>query len=186
MGELASYRPAVGKGWQLSKQYWYYLENYSIWEALLDRIDQKILEHLQIDARTPLAQLSDLVGLTPSPCHRRIRRLEAKGVINGYTARIDQEEYGLSVNAFVSVRLRQSTELAMQKFERQIQELDDVVECFLVSGRQDYLLRVVSRTLKTYEHFIRHDLTSVDEIYSVESIFAFGQVKRQSKLPQLV
>lgn len=152
----------------------------------MDRIDQKILGLLQTHARMPLAELADAVGLTASPCHRRIRRLETAGVITGYSVRIDEELYGLMVNAFVSVKLRRSSEDSMKVFEYEIQALDEVIECYLVSGKQDYLLRVVSETLKSYEKFIRHRLTKVAEVDSVESIFAFGQVKRRSTLPSVM
>jgi Lrp/AsnC family leucine-responsive transcriptional regulator len=143
----------------------------------MDRIDQRILDVLQHAGRIPVIELASQVGLSATPCHRRLRQLESGGVITGYAARIDLERYGLSVNAFVNVKLRQSTDSAMRKFESKIQLLDEVIECYLVSGRQDYVLRVVSRSLKTYEQFIRHELTNIEEISSVESIFAFGQVK---------
>jgi Lrp/AsnC family transcriptional regulator, leucine-responsive regulatory protein len=81
--------------------------------------------------------------------------------------------------------LRQSNDEAMRKFEKKIQALDEVVECYLVSGSQDYLLRVVSTSLKTYEKFIRYELTNIKEVDTVESIFAFGQVKQLSKLPRI-
>lgn len=92
----------------------------------------------------------------------------------------------MMVNAFVSVKLRHSTDNAMKVFENEIQSLDEVIECCLVSGKQDYLLRVVSKTLKTYEEFIRHRLTKVAEVDSVESIFCFGQVKQKSRLPTVI
>lgn len=152
----------------------------------MDRIDQKILDLLQLSGRIPVIELADSVELSATPCHRRLRKLESSGVITGYAARIDLERYGLSVNAFVNVKLRQSTDNTMRRFEGKIQAMDEVIECFLVSGRQDYLLRVVSRSLKTYEQFIRHELTSIEEVSSVESMFAFGQVKKLSRLPRML
>jgi len=152
----------------------------------MDRIDQKILDALQVDGRVPVVELAESIGLSSTPCHRRIKKLEAGGIITGYTARIDLQRYGLTVNAFVSVKLRQSNDEVMRRFERQIQALDEVVECYLVSGRQDYVLRVVSESLKTYEQFIRYELTNIGEVSTVESIFAFGQVKQHSKLPAIV
>jgi len=152
----------------------------------MDRIDQKILDALQVDGRAPVVELAESIGLSSTPCHRRIKKLEAGGIISGYSARIDLQRYGLTVTAFVSVKLRQSNDEVMRRFERQIQALDEVVECYLVSGRQDYVLRVVSESLKTYEQFIRHELTNIKEVSTVESIFAFGQVKQHSKLPAIV
>lgn len=152
----------------------------------MDRIDQKILDVLQHSGRIPVIELADRVELSATPCHRRLRQLESSGIITGYAARIDLERYGLSVNAFVNVKLRQSTDNAMRKFEGKIQAIDEVVERYLVSGRQDYVLRVVSKSLKTYEQFIRHELTNIEEVSSVESMFAFGQVKKLSKLPKIL
>ena len=148
-------------------------------------MDQKILDALQVDGRVPVVELAESIGLSPTPCHRRIRMLESRGVISGYAAKIDLEHYGLTVNAFVNVKLRQSNDEVMRKFESKIQALDEVVECYLVSGSQDYVLRVVSKNLKTYERFIRYELTNIIEVDSVESIFAFGQVKQLSKLPKI-
>ncbi|MDZ7768658.1 MAG: Lrp/AsnC family transcriptional regulator [Woeseiaceae bacterium] len=108
----------------------------------MDRIDQKILDALQVDGRIPVVELAESIGLSPTPCHRRIKILESIGIISGYAAKIDLEHYGLTVNAFVSVRLRQSNDEAMRKFESKIQVMDEVLECYLVSGRQDYVLRV--------------------------------------------
>lgn len=152
----------------------------------MDRVDQKILDMLQLSGRIPVNELADSVELSATPCHRRLRKLESSGIITGYAARIDLERYGLSVNAFVNVKLRQSTDNSMRRFEGKIQAMDEVIECYLVSGRQDYLLRVVSRSLKTYEQFIRHELTSIEEVSSVESMFAFGQVKKLSRLPRML
>lgn len=151
----------------------------------MDRIDHKILTVLQREGRIPIIDLAESVGLSATPCRRRIANLEASGVITGYGARVDIERYGLMVNAFVSVRLQRSTDDAMRKFETAIQVLDEVAECCLVSGKQDYLLRVVSQNLKTYERFIRQHLTNIPEVSTVESIFCFGHVKQMSKLPGL-
>ncbi len=152
----------------------------------MDRIDQKILDALQLDGRIRVVDIAESVGLSPTPCLRRIKKLESSRIISGYAARIDLERYGLAVNTFVSVRLRHSRDDTMLKFERKVQALDEVIECYLVSGKQDYLLRVVSKSLKTYEQFIRHQLTKIAEVNSVESIFAFGQVKQLSVLPRIV
>ena len=152
----------------------------------MDRTDQRILDVLQVTGRIPVIELAAQVGLSATPCHRRLRQLESGGVITGYGVRIDLERYGLSVNAFVNVKLRQSTDDVNRKFESKIQAMDEVIECYLVSGKQDYVLRVVSKSLKTYEQFIRHELTNIEEVSSVESIFAFGQVKKLSRLPKMI
>lgn len=149
----------------------------------MDRIDQKILNELRRDGRISNADLAERVSLSPSPCARRVRNLEKAGIIEGYTANINLEKYGLPINAFVSVELNQPDEDTMKQFERGVQRFDEVMECYLVSGKQDYLLRVVSPSLSAYEQFIRKELTQIPEIRSIESIFAFGQVKKRSELP---
>jgi len=149
----------------------------------MDRIDYKILAELQADGRLSNQTLSERVGLSPSPCLRRVRALESQGIITGYTAVVDQESYGLPINAFVSVQLKQPNDAVMTAFEKGVQLLDEVLECYLITGTQDYLLRVVSDSLKSYETFIRTSLTKMPEIQSIESVFAFGQVKRRLVLP---
>jgi len=149
----------------------------------MDKIDYKILAELQADGRLSNQVLSERVGLSASPCLRRVRALEFSGIITGYTALVNQDKYGLPINAFVSVRLKQPNDADMKTFEKGIQMLDEILECYLITGTQDYLLRVVCKSLKSYETFIRTDLTKIPEIQSIESVFAFGQVKQKTVLP---
>ncbi|CZF82074.1 Leucine-responsive regulatory protein [Grimontia celer] len=152
-------------------------------EHNLDSIDKKILDELQKEGRLTNQELSDRVSLSPSPCLRRVRALEKKGIITGYHAHIDQEKCGLPINVFVLVKLEKPTEENMVKFESLIDQMDEVLECFLMTGTHDYLLHVVSESLKTYERFIRRELTRLPNIAAIESSFAFGQVKKRSRLP---
>ncbi|MGR5093892.1 Lrp/AsnC family transcriptional regulator [Vibrio maritimus] len=149
----------------------------------MDEIDKKILKELQSNARLSNQELADRIALSPSPCLRRVRALEKQGVIRGYHASVDQEACGLPINVFVLVKLDKPTEDNMRDFERHIDSMDEVLECFLMTGNHDYLLHVVSESLKTYEQFIRRQLTPLTNIASIESSFAFGQVKRKTKLP---
>lgn len=149
----------------------------------MDEIDKKILRELQSNARLSNQELADRIALSPSPCLRRVRALEKQGIIRGYHASVDQEACGLPINVFVLVKLDKPTEDNMRDFERHIESMDEVLECFLMTGNHDYLLHVVSESLKTYEQFIRRQLTPLDNIASIESSFAFGQVKRKIKLP---
>lgn len=149
----------------------------------MDEIDKKILKELQSNARLSNQELADRIALSPSPCLRRVRALENKGIIRGYHASVDQEECGLPINVFVLVKLEKPTEDNMRDFEQHIEAMDEVLECFLMTGNHDYLLHVVSESLKTYEQFIRRQLTPLPNIASIESSFAFGQVKRKTKLP---
>ncbi|WP_119462611.1 Lrp/AsnC family transcriptional regulator [Rhodospirillaceae bacterium SYSU D60014] len=149
----------------------------------MDEIDWKIITALQQNARLTNQELAQKVGLSPSPCLRRLRKLEEEGVLCGYRALIDQEQYGLPINAFVSIRLERQTDAAIRAFERAIQDLDEVQECYLMTGARDYLLRVVSHSLQAYERFVRERLTRIEGIASIESSFAFNQVKKNPKLP---
>lgn len=151
----------------------------------MDATDYKIVRALQENARQTIQELSERVALSPSPCLRRLRRLEQSGVLRGYTARVDQEQYGLPVTVFLEVRLEQQTDTTIRAFEAGIQELDEVLACYLMAGSRDYLLQVVTRSLKSYEYFIRNKLTKIPGIGSLESHFAFGQVKDQPVLPDV-
>lgn len=149
----------------------------------MDNIDKKIVFELQKNGRLSNFDLAEKVGLSPSPCLRRIKNLEKKKIISGYTAIIDEELFGYPITAFVSVRLENQTDGTLKVFEEGISQLDEVVDCWLVTGNRDYLLRVVAINLKTYEKFMREDLTKIKGIASIETNFALGSVKTKQPLP---
>lgn len=149
----------------------------------LDAIDKRILAALQRDGRMTNQALADAVGLSPSPCLRRVCLLEESGVIAGYTARLDRKACGLSVTAFVRIRLKEHSRSAVTAFERQIALIDEIVECHLTSGEEDYLLQVVVESQEAYERFMRDRLHSVPGIGAIETNFAFGTVKSLSPVP---
>ncbi|MEM1160398.1 MAG: Lrp/AsnC family transcriptional regulator [Pseudomonadota bacterium] len=149
----------------------------------MDAIDRKIIRALQQDGRISNQDLADRVGLSPSPCLRRVRNLENAGVITGYSASVDQERYGLPIDVFVSISLENQRDEALQAFEAAILRLDEVMECYLMTGSRDYLLRVVCDGLKSYERFTRDQLTTLPGIRSIESSFALGRVKVGRVLP---
>ena len=149
----------------------------------MDAIDRKIIRALQQDARLTNQDLAVRVGLSASPCLRRVRRLEQDGILAGYTALVDQEKFGLPINVFVNIRLEKPSADTIRAFEDAIENIDAVVECYLMTGNRDYLLRVVSSDLKSYEHLVRDRLTTIPGVLSLESSFAFGQVKRTNVLP---
>lgn len=149
----------------------------------LDAIDRRLLAALQENGRLTATELSEKVGLTTSPCLRRIRQLEEAGVITGYSTVIDQNKVGLPVSVFVSVKLERQREDAMQRVEAAIRRWPEVVECYLMTGTRDYLLRVVARDLADYERFLKQTLTRLDGIASIESSFALAQVKHSGALP---
>jgi Lrp/AsnC family leucine-responsive transcriptional regulator len=151
--------------------------------APLDRIDREILKSLQADARISNVDLADKVGLSPSPCARRVARLESEGVIARYATVIDQKAVGLPVSVFVNVTLERQVEDALATFETAVLKRPEVMECYLMTGEADYLLRVVVRDLEAYERFIVEHLTRVPGIANIRSSFALKQVAYRTELP---
>ena len=149
----------------------------------LDAIDCRILTELQGNARISNAELAEAVGLSPSPCLRRVRALEAAGVIKGYAALLDAAEVGLPISVFVQVTLERQIERALEAFETAIQGRPEVMECYLMTGDADYLLRVVVSDLAAYERFLKEHLTRVSGVSSIKSSFALNQVKYSTALP---
>ncbi|MET0905696.1 MAG: Lrp/AsnC family transcriptional regulator [Bradyrhizobiaceae bacterium] len=151
--------------------------------SALDAIDRKILAALQADSRVTMQELADKVGLSISPCHRRVKLLEQRGVISGYMALVDQKAVGLPVSVFISIKLIRQKEEDLARFAKAIAKWDEVLECYLMTGNRDYLLRVVSADLASYEAFLKTKLTRLDGIASIESSFALSQVKYSIALP---
>jgi Lrp/AsnC family leucine-responsive transcriptional regulator len=149
----------------------------------LDALDRKILALLQEDGRISLADLASKVGLSPSPCLRRIRMMERSGVIARYVAVLDQRRIGLPVSVFVSLKLADQGEQSLDRFAKAIARWPEVLECYLMTGPRDYLLRVVVADVAAYQEFIKHKLTRLDGIASIESSFALEQVKYTNVLP---
>ena len=149
----------------------------------IDQIDRKILTKLQADAHVTSEALSELVGLSPSPCARRVRNLEAAGVIKGYVAVVDQEKVGLPISVFASIKLERQREEELDRFAAAVQRWPEIVECYLMTGQRDYLLRIVVKDLAAYEAFLKRTLTRLEGVASIESSFALGQVKHSQALP---
>src|SRR5262249_50864993 len=135
----------------------------------LDAIDRKILEQLQADGRMSLNDLAGKVGLSPSPCLRRVRMLERDGVISRYVAVLDQRAVGLPVSVFVSIKLEKQRQESLDRFAKAIERWPEVLECYLMTGSRDYWLRVVVPDLDAYERFVKQKLTRVEGIASIES-----------------
>ena len=149
----------------------------------LDVIDRRILENLQDDARMRNVDLAGKVGLSPSPCLRRVGNLEQTGVIRGYATLLDAEAVGLPVSIFVSVTLEKQIERALKVFEKHIRSRPEVMECYLMTGDADYLLRVVTSDLAAYEKFLLEHLTRIPGVASIKSSFALKQVAYRTALP---
>ena len=149
----------------------------------LDRIDLNILDRLQSDGRATSVELADVAGLSASPAHRRQKLLEEGGVITGYVALLDQEKVGLPVSVFVNVELDGQTEDHLHAFEAAIRECPEIMECYVMTGSSDYLLRVVAADLQSYEAFLRTRLTRMPFVRGVRSAFALKRVVYRTSLP---
>jgi Lrp/AsnC family transcriptional regulator, leucine-responsive regulatory protein len=152
-------------------------------QTALDDIDRRILARLQDNARLTNVELAEAVGLSPSPCLRRVRDLEGSGVIRRYVALLDPATVGLPVSVFVNVTLERQIEAALERFEAAILKRPEVMECYLMTGDADYLLRVVTADLSAYERFLVEHLTRVPGVASIKSSFALKQVKYRTALP---
>jgi Lrp/AsnC family leucine-responsive transcriptional regulator len=151
----------------------------------LDAIDLRILASLQENARIANTELSAAVGLSPAPCLRRVRALEERGVIRKHVTLVSPAAVGLPVSVFVSISLERQVEEALKRFERVILARPEVMECYLMTGDADYLLRVVCADLGAYERFVLDHLTKVPGVSSIRSSFALKQVKYSTALPLL-
>tara|TARA_B100000676_G_scaffold192789_1_gene189470 strand:- start:134 stop:640 length:507 start_codon:yes stop_codon:yes gene_type:complete len=149
----------------------------------LDTIDQRILAALQENARVTNVELAEASGVSASPCWRRVRELERTGVISRYVTLVDPASVGLPVSVFIQVSLEKQVETALEDFERIVLERPEVMECYLMTGDADYLLRVVVADLEAYERFLMDHLTRIPTVANIRSSFALKQVKYRTALP---
>jgi Lrp/AsnC family transcriptional regulator, leucine-responsive regulatory protein len=149
----------------------------------LDSIDWKILGLLQTDARMSNVELAKAIGLSPSPCLNRVRALEEAGYISRYVTLLDALRVGLKVSVFIQVTLERQIESALERFENAIRGRPEVMECYLMTGDADYLIRVVVADIQVLEEFILKFLTKLPGVGNIKSSFALKQVKYQTALP---
>jgi Lrp/AsnC family transcriptional regulator, leucine-responsive regulatory protein len=149
----------------------------------LDAIDRRILDTLQEDSSLTNVKLAEKVGLSPSPCLRRVRILEEAGIIERYVAVLDHEAVGLGMTAFIEVRLDSKKHRDVEEFETAVARLPEVLECHIVAGDYDYLLRVVLSDMTRFRQFIMNRVLEMPNIASTRSSFSVGEVKRTTKLP---
>ncbi|WP_099447453.1 Lrp/AsnC family transcriptional regulator [Caulobacter sp. B11] len=149
----------------------------------MDLKDRQIIRELQKDGRITNQELAERVNLSPSPCLRRLRLLEEAGVIRGYTALVDQKAYGLPITVFLRIRLDRHGEPVIKVFEQAIGRIDEVLDCFLLAGGDDYLLRVIVASLEAYEDFMRRKIHAIPGIASIDTSFAYGVVKQTRVFP---
>jgi Lrp/AsnC family leucine-responsive transcriptional regulator len=148
-----------------------------------DKTDRKILDALQDNARITNIELAQVVGLSPSPCLQRVRRLQESGLISRYVTLLNPLALGLTVSVFIQVSLERQVERALESFEKAIQSRPEVMECYLMTGDADYLLRVVVPDVPSLERFIVNYLSKISGIASIKSSFALKQVKYKTALP---
>lgn len=149
----------------------------------LDDVSLKILDILQKQADISNAELAEQVGLSVSPCWRRVSEMREKGVIRGAVMLVDPESLGLEVNVFVHITLKHQDEKSLAEFTHTVSNRPEVMECYLMTGEADFLLRVVVENLKKYQVFIQECLTRIDCVASIRSSFALSQVKYTTALP---
>lgn len=149
----------------------------------LDRIDREILHHLQSNARLTNLELAERVNLSASPCLRRVKLLEERGIIRRYATLLDPRLVGLPISVFVSVSLRSQDRQALIEFEHSVLGCPEVMECYLMTGTSDYLLRVVVPDLDAYETFLSAKLTNIVSVANIQSSFSLKQVVYRTELP---
>ena len=149
----------------------------------LDAIDIRILSELQQDGGLSNVELARRVNLSPSPCLMRVRALEIEGVIRQYVALADPQALGLGLNVFISISLKEQSKAALADFESRIAEHDEVMECYLMTGDSDYLIRVAVANMAALERFILDQLTPIPGVEKIRSSFALKQVRYKTALP---
>jgi DNA-binding Lrp family transcriptional regulator len=152
-------------------------------EIGVDSIDRKIVAALQRNGRLRISELSSMVGLSPTPCARRVANLEESGVISGYSARVDQAKLGLPVTIFVAVELERQSRDALMAFENAVRRFDQVMECYLMTGTRDILLRVVAEDLADFDRFLEDRLMRVPGIRNTRSSFTLRTMIQRDALP---
>ena len=149
----------------------------------MDRNDTLILEALQQDSSRSIAELAEIAGVSPSACHRRIKSLEAAGVIAGYAAQLDPHRLGLKLQAFVEITLTSQSRDAMDRFEQAVGDFEDILECHLKSGSADYILRIATPDLEQFDQIHRNCLSRLPGVSAMRSSFAIRTIKRWRGYP---
>lgn len=149
----------------------------------MDVLDLRILDALQKDATLSIAELAERVGLSHTPCWRRLKKLEDSGVILGRKMLLDAKAVGLGVIVLAEVRLRVHDEAALDAFEASVRNCDEIVDCFTVSGDRDYQLRILVKNVMEYEVFLKKNLLHLPNVASVNSVFVLKSVKQTTHIP---
>lgn len=172
---------------QLSYNFFYYIMNIiktmDITVMKLDKFDREILRVLQQDATVSMADLSQQVGLSHTPCWRRVKRMEADGIILGKVTLLNSKKLNLGVSVFIYVTLKNHDGDSLTDFETAVQNIDEIVECHTTSGEKDYLLKVIVESIEEYEFLLKTKLTHLPLVDHLSSTFALKQVKNTTELP---
>ena len=146
----------------------------------MDRIDQRLLSSLQEDSRRSIAELAEQVALSTSACHRRIKQLEDSGFIQGYGARVDGKKLGYAMEFFIEVSLETQHEEALTRFESSVKEIPEILECFLMTGESDYILRIAVKDTEDYERFYRETLGKMPGVSRIQSSLVLRTINRRT------
>lgn len=150
---------------------------------MIDTTDKAILNLLQENAKYTIKELAAKLNLTATPIFERIKRLENDGYILSYTAKIDRKKIGLSLISFCNVSLKSHETTFIEKFERDIVQFSEVIECYHIAGMHDYLLKIMVKSMDDYQFFVAKKLASIENIGQVQSAFVMTEVKSTSKIP---
>jgi Lrp/AsnC family transcriptional regulator, leucine-responsive regulatory protein len=150
----------------------------------LDRYDRRILEELQRDGRISNQELADRIGLSPSPCLRRVRALEESGIIRGYAAVLDAKALGLNLMAILSISMDKHTPERFERFDAAVAAIPEILECLLITGRDaDYQLKVIVRDMDAYQDLLLNKITRIEGVTGVHSSFVLRRIVEHAILP---
>jgi Lrp/AsnC family leucine-responsive transcriptional regulator len=149
----------------------------------MDRYDTLILSALQKDGRMPVVELAEAIGLSPTPCARRVKALEAAGLIEGYTAVLNPARVGLEVLAIVQVKLTEHTDETVARFEREISLLEDVTSCYAMTGAYDFILQVYAKDLESLSNVVLKSLLRIPNLRDLQSSVVLATIKHTARIP---
>lgn len=149
----------------------------------IDRFDARILAALQQDGRVPMVDVAEAIGLSPTPCARRIKALESHGIIEGYAALLNPSKVGLEVLAIVQVKLTEHTDETVARFEREIAVLDEVTHCYAMTGSYDFILQVYGEDLESLSNVVLKKLIRIPNVRDLQSSVVLATVKRSIRIP---
>lgn len=149
----------------------------------IDSFDRKILQALQRNSDYSMAELGDIVGLSHTPCWRRVKRLQEEGIIKGKVTLVDANKLDLSVTVFTYITIKSHDEASLNAFETAVKSIDEIIQCHSTSGDKDYVLQVLARNVSDYERLLKQTLVHLPNVASANSTFALKQVKNTTQLP---